>query len=70
MAFINIILLAGLAIGMLGVLISLFSGLAAMGGKTDAARQKSNMFMRLRVGFQLLTLVSVVLLVVLNFSTF
>jgi hypothetical protein len=70
MAFINVILLAAMAIGMLGVLISLFSGLAAMGGKSDASRQKSNLFMRMRVGFQLLTLVSVVLLVVLNFSTF
>ncbi len=70
MAVINLILVIGVAIGMIGVLGSLFSGLLAMSSRSEGASERSNLFMRYRVGFQLLTLVCVVLLLLVNRALF
>ena len=66
MATLNIILVLGIGIGMIGVLISLIAGLFAMTGNDEASRIRSNAMMRFRVGFQFLTLVCGVLFIALN----
>ena len=57
MALLNVILVLGIGIGMIGVLVSLIVGLFSMTGNDKSSRNRSNAMMRFRVGFQLLTLV-------------
>lgn len=66
MGIINLILIIGVVVGMIGVVGSLFSGLLAMSSRSEGSSERSNLFMRYRVGFQLLTLVCVVLLLLVN----
>ena len=68
MFIVNLILGAGIVIGMLGTLVALALGLFAMSNDSEASRTRSNNFMRYRIGFQFLALVSVALFLAINFT--
>ena len=66
MQTVNLILVLGIGLGMIGTLISLIVGLFAMASNDEKARARSNSLMRTRVAFQFLAITSGVLYIALN----